>query len=82
MGVGRWARRAATAAMVFSPEEADKNGVGGDDAADALRSLMATKPLRASMRKLPEGEGNTVIWKVETRISGFRYCWAQACPIS
>jgi hypothetical protein len=32
--------------------DADEDGVGGDDAADALRYLVATKPRSISVRKL------------------------------
>ncbi len=32
--------------------DADKDGVGGDDAADALRPLVATKGRTVSQRKL------------------------------
>ena len=32
--------------------DADEDGVGGDDAADALRYLVATKPRAVSQRKL------------------------------
>ena len=32
--------------------DADEEGVGGDDAADALRYLVATKPREVRMRKL------------------------------
>ena len=32
--------------------DADEDGIGGDDAADALRYLVATKPRTVSVRKL------------------------------
>ncbi len=32
--------------------DADEDGVGGDDAADALRYLVATKPRSVAQRKL------------------------------
>ena len=34
--------------------DADEEGVGGDDAADALRYLVATKPREVRVRKLRE----------------------------